>query len=99
MITRYFGTIKARFCPANPNSRPIRLFLQNVVTEKARMESNYKLTIERLPRSSQQPPVLTIVYKDKEQVEIDVSKHTFDSLVENIDAHSRRLALKDKIMG
>jgi large subunit ribosomal protein L53 len=90
MITKYFTSVKVRFDPFSPSSRPARLFL-------SRLPSHTKVDLKVLPRDSTEEAFLEVTYKDKKVLKGDLNKMNIADLGQHFNSHSRKLAIEDAI--
>ncbi|KAI1843384.1 hypothetical protein JX265_006211 [Neoarthrinium moseri] len=90
MLTRFITEVNTKFNPFSAASRSTRLFLANLPAN-ARANGAMKVTTSLLPRTSTEPPMLLIKFKDGKEMSLDGEKLGIKGIVEECDRHSRTL--------
>ncbi|CCG83243.1 protein of unknown function [Taphrina deformans PYCC 5710] len=97
LITKYLAAVDAQIVPfSRKTSKSTKLFLSLLMKESAKQANNTKITTKlhdlRTPTST-----LKVTYKDGKVVEVDAGQLRISDLVNQINAHSKSLALKDQV--
>lgn len=97
LITKYLAAVDAQILPfSRKASKSTRLFLSLLMTDAAKQVNATKIkTNLQVPQDSQ--PTLKITYKDGKTLELDPSTLRISDLVNQVNAHSKSLSLKDQI--
>ncbi|KJZ72588.1 hypothetical protein HIM_07947 [Hirsutella minnesotensis 3608] len=89
MITKFMTEITAKFNPFSACSKPARLFLTYLPPNIR--SSGTTVTTTLLPRNSPEPSSVQVKFKDGKQLQFNCSKINIQSLVVEVDRHSRQL--------
>jgi len=89
MITRFITDVSTKFNPFSPRAKAARVFL-SFLPPTARSDG-MNITTKLLPRNSPEPSTLYVKFKDGKEMNIDCEKLHINSIVEEVDRHSRAL--------
>ncbi|KAI8961730.1 putative ribosomal protein YmL44, mitochondrial [Daldinia sp. FL1419] len=89
MITRFITEVNTKFNPFSMRSRATRLFL-SALPPNAR-QTGMQINTTLLPRTSTQPAVLQVKFKDGKEMTLDGEQLGIKGIIEEVDRHSRAL--------
>ncbi|KAH9908685.1 putative ribosomal protein YmL44, mitochondrial [Xylariomycetidae sp. FL2044] len=89
MITRFITEVNTKFNPFSLRSRATRLFLSSL-PPNARSQG-MQINAKVLPRTSTDPPMLHVKFKDGKEMNLDGEKLGIKGLIEEVERHSRVL--------
>ncbi len=84
MITSYFTNVSVRFNPFSPNSRSSKLFLSMLPRKGTKIQTSI----------ANAPAHVAITFKDGKRIDLESEYMSVKDLMEQADAHSRRLKLE-----
>ncbi|KAI9830770.1 MAG: 39S ribosomal protein L44, mitochondrial [Phylliscum demangeonii] len=96
MITRFLTEVSTTFNPFRRRSKNARLFL-TFLPANARDTMQIRTTM--LPRESEQPSALKLLFKDGKEMDLDTETLTVKEIMEEVDRHSRKLARVEALGG
>lgn len=98
LITKYLASVQASIVPfSRQGSKSSRLFLSLLLKESARQANATKVATKLLEKSKDAKTSLKITYKDGKVLDVDANSLRISDLVEQVNVHSKALALKDQV--
>lgn len=98
LITKYLASISAQISPfQRRTSKSTRLFLTLLIKESARQTGAAKVDTKLSHGSDSVESRLKVVYKDGKVLDLDAGQMRISDLVDQVNAHSKVLALKDQV--
>ncbi|KAB5536658.1 mitochondrial ribosomal protein l44 [Coniochaeta sp. 2T2.1] len=89
MISRFLTEVNTKFNPFSKQAKAARLFLTFLPPNARQQGLNIQTTL--LPRTSAEPSMLHLKFKDGKEMNIDCEKMGIKSIIEEVDRHSRVL--------
>ncbi|KAK7951484.1 hypothetical protein PG997_004076 [Apiospora hydei] len=89
MITRFITEVNTKFNPFSTAARSTRLFLSSLPANAR--NQGMKIDTKLLPRTSADPAMLQVKFKDGKEMNLDGAKLGIKGIIEEVDRHSRFL--------